>query len=437
MKIKTKIKPYDEVINLPRPKHRHPRKQSPILRKAMNAVSNPDLKNVDFELKTGDMKGINENEPALYLMNHSCFTDLEISTRAIHGSYNIVCTSDGFVGKEGLMRAMGCIPTEKFQPDIRLIKDISYSLKKLKSSVLMYPEASYSFDGTATPLPVSLGKLIKALGFPVIMIRTHGAFIHDPLYNGLRVRQNKITAEKYTLFTPNELSGVKAPEINSKLKEAFTFDNFAEQLSSKTLISEDFRAEGLSRVLYKCPVCGTEGKMTSHRTAITCEECKTKWLLSELGQMEIIDKAFDGKTAAPQLFKHIPDWYAWERECVKKELEDGSYSLDIPVKIRMMVDYKAIYEVGDGTLTHNSEGFHLSGCEGKLEFTQKPLASYSLYSDYFWYELGDMICIGDKEKLFYCFPSEEMDVVAKTRLAAEELYKLKKNAFRFGFFPSP
>jgi hypothetical protein len=37
-------------------------------------------------------------------------------------------------------------------------------LRKQDSSVLMLPEASYSFDGTATPLPESLGKCIKLLG---------------------------------------------------------------------------------------------------------------------------------------------------------------------------------------------------------------------------------------------------------------------------------
>jgi hypothetical protein len=38
-----------------------------------------------------------------------------------------------------------------------------------------------------------------------------------------------------------------------------------------------------------------------------------------------------------------------------------------------------------------------------------------------------MICVGDNDKLFYCFPKGEGDVVAKTRLATEELYKLYKS----------
>jgi hypothetical protein len=80
----------------------------------------------------------------------------------------------------------------------------------------------------------------------------------------------------------------------------------------------------------------------------------------------------------------------------------------------------------EGHLTHDENGFTLTGCDGKLSYTQGPLACYSVYSDYYWYEIGDMICIGDQEILYYCFPQEGGDVVAKTRLATEELYKMKK-----------
>ena len=77
-------------------------------------------------------------------------------------------------------------------------------------------------------------------------------------------------------------------------------------------------------------------------------------------------------------------------------------------------------------MEHTCEGFHLSGCDGKLDYYQKPTASYSLYSDYFWYEVGDVICIGDMNVLYYCFPKSDGDIVAKTRLATEEMYKMAK-----------
>ena len=139
--------------------------------------------------------------------------------------------------------------------------------------------------------------------------------------------------------------------------------------------------------------------------------------MDELGQMQ----AKDGETE----FSHIPDWYAWQRQQVRQALEDGSYSLETDVDIAMQVDYKAIYKVGSGHLSHSTEGFRLTGCDGALAYTQGPLACYGLYADYFWYSIGDMICVGNADALYYCFPKDDTPV-AKTRLAVEELYKLKK-----------
>ena len=124
-------------------------------------------------------------------------------------------------------------------------------------------------------------------------------------------------------------------------------------------------------------------------------------------------------------FTHIPDWFAWERALIKEEIENGTYKLDVPCDIAILKDSKALYMVGTGRLLHDNNGFVLDGCDGKLHYEQSPAASYSVNSDYFWYEIGDIVSIGTNECLYYCFPKEG-DIVAKTRLAAEELYKLSK-----------
>ena len=49
---------------------------------------------------------------------------------------------------------------------------------------------------------------------------------------------------------------------------------------------------------------------------------------------------------------------------------------------------------------------------------------YSLYSDFYWYEIGDMISIGNEKVQYYCFPQNSENVVARTRLATEEMYKM-------------
>lgn len=421
MKIKVVHKKYEEVLALPKAKRRKPMKQHMLFRIILRIASSFDLWATHFRCKKIGMENLGKDEPCLVLMNHSGFIDLEIVSMVMFPRrFSIVTTSDAFVGLNWILRLIGCIPTKKFIADTNLIRDMIYAVKELKSSVVMYPEASYSFDGTATPLPDSIGRLVKMLGVPVVMIRTYGAFARDPLYNGLRRRKVNVCADMKYLLSVKEVSEKSAEEILQIVNGEFSFDNFKWQQENHVSIKEEFRAEGLNRVLYKCPNCLTEGEMHGEGTKIRCKHCGKSYELTEYGYM----KAENGETE----YNHIPDWYNFERACVREELEDGTYHLKVSVDICMMVDTKNIYRVGEGVLEHTKDGFHLTGCEGKLDYHQKPLASYSLYSDYYWYEVGDVICIGDANVLYYCFPKNCGDVVAKTRLATEELYKIvKKN----------
>ncbi|MDO4966069.1 MAG: 1-acyl-sn-glycerol-3-phosphate acyltransferase [Lachnospiraceae bacterium] len=420
MKIKTKKLSYDEVCKLPYKEHRKPIRPNKAVTKLARALSSSELKKVNFTYEMIDMDKLSDKEPCLILMNHSSFIDLEIVNYIFKNRpFNIVCTSDGFVGKDTLMRSIGCIPTQKFVTDLTLVKDMLYCVSELKTSVLMYPEASYSFDGTKTPLPGSLAKCIKLLNVPVVFIETFGAFARDPLYNGLRLRNVDVSAKVTYLMSKEKIRKMSATEISALLDECFSFDYFKWQKDNKIKVSEDFRTLGLERVLYKCPACKKEGTTKGTGIKLVCNNCNKTYTMNEYGEM----LSDDGNTE----FSHIPDWYKWERECVREELLNNTYSLDIPVEIKILKDTNAIYEVGEGRLIHDKSGFTLTGCDGKLSYKQSPKLSYSLYADYFWYEIGDVICIGDNKTLYYCFPKDSGDVVAKTRLATEELYNMSNS----------
>lgn len=417
MKIHTRRKSYEEVMLLPKGKHRTPLRPNRLLQTVIRIAAIPDLLATRFKFTKIGMEQL-KKEPCLILMNHSCFLDLMIVSRIFYPKrYAIVCTTDGFVGKEWLMRLLGCIPTQKFVSDVTLIRDMEYMLKQKKVSVLMYPEASYSFDGTPTALPRKMGVLLKKLGVPVVTVTTKGAFARQPLYNELKKRKVKVTAEVKCLATAQEIKEKTVRELDALLDEAFSFDHFAWQKENQVHITEKDRADGLERILYKCPACREEGKLKGKGTTLTCAHCGKSWELDTLGQL----KATGGETEFP----HIPDWYAWQRSEVCRQLEEGTYTLETDVDIGVMVDYKAIYMVGSGHLSHNTDGFRLTGCDGKLSYEQGPLACYGLYADYFWYSIADVICIGNHDALYYCFPKDGAPV-AKTRMAAEELYKLKK-----------
>lgn len=418
MKIATREMPYEEVMALPRPKHKDPMMPSRLLATVVRVASLPTLWKTKFSYTTERMELVGD-QPCLILMNHSSFTDMKLAYAIFYPKrFGIVTSVDAISGILGkLMRWLGCTPTHKYITDLTLIRDLEYMLKKNKTSVLMYPEAGYSFDGTATTLPRKMGVLMKKLGVPVVTVITQGAFHRDPLYNMLQLRKVQVSAHVKCIATAEEVREKSVAELDALLDESFSFDNFAWQRDNKVSVPEPFRADGLHRILYKCPHCGTEGEMEGKGTSITCHHCAKQWEMDEYGQLH----AQEGETEYP----HIPDWYAWERRCVRQELESGTYALDIPVDIALQVDMKGVYTVGEGRLTHGAEGFHLTGAGGKLDYIQGPVASHTLYADYYWYEMGDVIGIGNNDVSYFCFPKDNVPV-SKVRLATEELYKMKK-----------
>jgi len=418
MKIKMKPMTYEQVMSLPRPAHKHPYKPSLLLQTVIRIGSVPTLLRNRFQYRCHGMEKIPKNTPCLILMNHSCFMDMKIASGIFYPKrYGIVSTYDTLMGKELLMRFVGCFPTQKFVTDLTLIKDMEHLLKKRKVSVLMYPEAGYSFDGRTTTLPRKMGVLLKKLGVPVVTVITKGAFLRDPLYNGLQLRNVPVSAEVTCLATAQEVKEKSVAELDALIDAAFSFDNFRWQQENGIIVDEKFRADGLHRILYKCPHCGSETGTAGKGIHWHCHSCGKTYELTKTGFLQ----ATDGDTK----FDHIPDWMDWQRAQVRKELEDGSYRLDTPVEIGMMVDYKALYMVGEGRLVHDGYGLHLTGCNGALDYTRSPMASHSLNVDFFWYEIGDVICMGDRDVQYYCFPKTD-NVATKTRLAAEEAYKLKK-----------
>ena len=419
MKVKVIKKSYTDVMAMKRPKHKRPIKPSILFRTLMRLVSIPDLIKTGFRLEKVGMERLGKKEPCLVLMNHSSFIDLEIVASAMYPRpFNIVATTDSYFGKGWLMRRLGCIPTKKFVNEPSLVRDMIYAIRELGDSVILFPEAGYSFDGKSTTLPDTLGRLVKMLGAPVVMITTYGAFSRDPLYNNLKKRSVKVSAKQEFLLSKEDIASMSTEQINEIITEKFSFDSFRWQQENKIRIAEPTRAEGLNRVLYKCPHCEAEGFTEGTGTQLVCHNCGESWTLDEYGYINSNGKK-DG-------FNHIPDWYSWERECVRREICDGKYGIDIPVDIYMSTSTSGLYSIGEGRLAHSQAGFKLVGKDIGLDYEQKPLASYSVCSDFNWYEISDIVAIGNKDAIFYCLPKIKNDIVAKIRLAAEEIYKLAR-----------
>ena len=132
MKTKVTNKSFEEVMAIPREKHEKPIKPNMFFRTLLKLVSLPDIIDTKFKCNKIGMERLGKKEPALFLMNHSCFLDLEIVPTILYPRpFNIVATTDAFIGKAWLLRQIGCISTNKFVTEMSLVRDMKHALNHL------------------------------------------------------------------------------------------------------------------------------------------------------------------------------------------------------------------------------------------------------------------------------------------------------------------
>jgi DNA-directed RNA polymerase subunit RPC12/RpoP len=370
--------------------------------------------------------------PYILLCNHLQFLDFMVSSIANypHRINNIV-SIDGFNINPFLLRSIGSVPKRKFTNGLYIVKNINYILTELHDIVGLYPEARYSFVGTTSALPESLGKLIKYSKCPVVLLKFQGHHLQKPTW-AKKSRKVKLQSEMKQILTVSEIEKYSFNEINSILHKEFDYNEYDYQKKNNILITEKYRAEGLHKVLYKCPDCSKEFEMDSKGADIFCNSCKSSWFLKETGELE----CKTGETKFPT----IPKWYEWQRDEVRKEIENRSYRFSFSSHVYSLPHPEKFIDLGTASFLQDMSGIKVTGFYNgePVYYERKALDSYSLHVEYkFPYLKGkDIVSVSSNEDSLFFVP-EETNKIQKLSLATEELYKYHKEKLAQIQIPSP
>lgn len=384
---------------------------------ARDVVCKPLLKNRGYTLKKTNMENL--REPYLMLVTHSSTVDLMLMMVATQPyRVNNVMTLEGFnTYTEPLMRHLGVLGTRKFVSDLHLIKNIKYCIEKLHNPFVLFPEARYSLDGCTSYMPGSTGKLIRMLSVPVVVLKIHGNFITYPQWNRIE-KNNFVEAEMIQIITKEEVKKLSVEEINARIAEHFVYDDFRWQLENQIKVDHPQRAKGLHCLLYKCSSCGTEHETDSEGIRLWCRSCGKEWEMTEYGQM----KAKEGETE----FAHIPDWSNWERECVRKEIEDGTYYFEDEIRLETLPGWTTFYQQGKGKLIQTPTETRIECTYHGEPYTLVRSAMHmeSVHIEYDYLGRGDCVDISIPEESFWCYLLHKRDALTKISFATEEMHKL-------------
>ena len=371
-----------------------------------------------YTLETVDMEGL--EPPYLLFSNHMAFIDFELSALVTYPKrVNNVVNIDGYHMMPWLLTWIGSICTRKFTNDIHLVKSIRRVVQN-GDILCLYPEARYTPIGTTAFLPDSLGRLVKMNKVPLVVVTHHGNHLYSPFWAYKNKRKVPMRTVFRQVLTAQQVQSMTVDEINAAIRSAMEYDEYRYQLENNILITEPNRAEGLHKVLYQCPHCGTQFQMGSQGAELFCKRCGKRWYLQENGQL----MATEGETE----FSHIPHWFEWEREQVRGQILRGEYRYEDEVDIYSFPRCYRFIPLGKAKVCHSfQDGFTIDGHYRGQDYHihRPPKGMNSLHVEYDFHRFRKENCfdISTETDSFYCYPTNP-DMVTKLAFATEEIYKL-------------
>ena len=217
-----------------------------------------------------------------------------------------------------IIRKADAITKKQYIADLSCVRRIKKSLDA-GISVALCPEGQISSWGKTGIVPQANGKLMKFLGYPVAICNTSGAGLSRPKW-GYNARRGKVITHCDILYTPEQIKEKSAEELYAGLVQALQFNEHKYQIENGVKFKGKNRAEGLERILYRCPKCGAEYNVVTSGSIISCTACGNAVEYTNTGRLVPMSV----ESVAPE---RIDLWYDMEREAVKDKVAKDDFVL--------------------------------------------------------------------------------------------------------------
>lgn len=328
-----------------------------------------------------DIKG-----PAIVLATHTSDQDHILSGMTLYPIRPTYVVSDHFLHKRdtaGLLKLMHVISKKMFTPDVSTIMNILRA-KKENAVIVIFAEGRQSCYGHTLPIADGTAELIKKLSVNVYAWKANGAYLTFPKWrNKGDDRIGKIHCTLKHVMTAEDANEKSISEIKEITEKAVLHDDelaMADvEYKSKTM------AEGVEKILFKCPVCHVEDKITSDGNHIRCE-CG-------------LDATLDNEYRLHGVpFSRINEWFEWQQASI--DVENGH--LETKAKLGCCGEDGFMDPgAGEGQVYMDKDIFRLSGILHGEEI------EFSIQSDKigaFPISPGDHIDIYHNGRLIYIYP---------------------------------
>lgn len=351
----------------------------------------------------------------LILANHVCPVDFLIYTLMFFPKKINYVVAENMANRRlyrWFINHYRTIKRHQFSNDFASIKSIKGNLDK-GVNVLLMPEGKVTIDGRTGYIPPSIAKLVKWLKYPVVLVKTQGAYLANPKWNEQTYYRSPVKVDATCVLSPETIEKMSNEELLAKIHSVLD-NNDQQYRRDENVVILKQTAEGLENLLYKCPVCGAEGHFSAVGNKITCSECNTVFTYTP-------DGTINSSTDKPDIPVYVDEWVDLEREDCRRTVSDDNFLITADVDIHMVNDKTNYFEKqGEGLLQLNSSSLVYKGSAlgrpFEIKFDTDKMATVALV-------------LGHNFEIFngkiYRFVFEKLKLSTKFALCIEECYKLK------------
>lgn len=349
--------------------------------------------------------------PAIVLCNHGSFIDFMYFSMLLHKDKpHVVSTRQYFYEKRlgKLLKKLGCIPKSMFTTDMENIKNCLQVIKD-NGVLVICPEARLSTAGQFEDIqPGTMGFLRKmGANATLYTIKFGGDYLAMPKWarkgDKRFIRKGSVVeAELSMLYDKGESTKVSLEEFEAKVMSVLDYNDFDWLKDHPELCyPQGNLAVGLDNILYRCPKCNSEFKLTSSGNTISCGNC---------GYTDTMDDRYEF-TSPDRAFVNHQEWYDWQMSVLRQQIEsDPNFELSDKVELKhpSIGGGTQLRTVGRGTCVFNRQGLTYTGTDDGKEIV-KFFPMSTIYRLLFG--AGEDFEIYEGENLWYFIPDDKRTCV--------------------------
>lgn len=183
----------------------------------------------------------------------------------------------------------------------------TFELAKAGETIGIFPEGDRSWDGSSSALRPGAGKFARRLGLPLVLARQSGNYLSRPRWAS-RPRRGSWKVD-FLVYGADELGRMPDALVDAIIATALAKDEIRDARRAGIEFAGEGVAEGVGRLLWRCPVCGKPDAIVGRGNEISCGRCATRWALDANCRLRPLN-------AQPSLhaadIEDLKDWHDWQ-----------------------------------------------------------------------------------------------------------------------------